>query len=179
MVQYLISDLHLDHENIIEYCDRPFEDVEEMNDVLIKNWNDTVNPNDEVIFGGDLTIAGTAAAFLKWIERLNGEIVFIVGNHDRTVIKKLDRVHIMQHYQFSAGEYDFYCTHRPENIPKNWDGWAVFGHHHNNYPDALPFFDPEHHRINISVELLDYRPIHIETILDCIERDERLSVAPN
>jgi len=87
MAQYLISDLHLDHENIIEYCDRPFEDVEEMNDVLIKNWNDTVNPNDEVIFGGDLTVTGTAAAFLKWIERLNGEIVFIVGNHDRTVIK--------------------------------------------------------------------------------------------
>jgi len=57
MAQYLISDLHLDHENIIEYCSRPFEDVEEMNEVLVKNWNVTVDPDDEVIFGGDLTIA--------------------------------------------------------------------------------------------------------------------------
>lgn len=177
MAEYLLSDLHLDHENIIDHCDRPFEDVEEMNQVLVENWNNTVDSDDEIVFGGDLTIAGTAAAFLDWIEQLNGEIIFLVGNHDRTVIDTLDRVHILRHYQFSVDGHDFYCTHRPEDVPRNWDGWAVFGHHHNNY-EALPFFDPEHRRINISVELLDYTPVHIETIIDCINRGERLDTAP-
>ena len=54
-MDYLISDLHLDHINIIDYCGRPFDTVEEMNDSLVKYWNDTVDSNDEVLYGGDIT----------------------------------------------------------------------------------------------------------------------------
>lgn len=178
MATYLLSDLHLGHDNIIEYCDRPFADVEDMNQTLVVNWNDAVDPDDEVIYGGDLTIAGTAAAFLEWTSKLNGDIVFLVGNHDRTVVETLDRVSVLEHYRFSHGGCDFYCTHRPEDVPRNWDGWSVFGHHHNNYPDEFPFLDPETRRINISIELLDYEPVPIETIIECIERGERLETAP-
>jgi calcineurin-like phosphoesterase family protein len=63
-MDYLISDLHLDHDNIIDYCDRPFSSVDEMNEALVEHWNDTIDPSDEVLYGGDLTIRSSAAALL-------------------------------------------------------------------------------------------------------------------
>lgn len=75
-MDYIISDLHLDHDNIIEYCDRPFDTVEEMNTTLVEQWNRVINPDDSVLYGGDLTIRTSAAALLDWVEQLNGEIVF-------------------------------------------------------------------------------------------------------
>lgn len=76
MSLYLVSDLHLDHENVIRYCDRPFTDVEDMNQTLVTNWNSVVAPADEVIFGGDLTISGSSSTFLTWTDQLHGELIF-------------------------------------------------------------------------------------------------------
>ena len=47
---FLISDLHLDHYNIIKYCNRPFSSVREMNYLIVNNWNTTVKDNDIVYF---------------------------------------------------------------------------------------------------------------------------------
>jgi predicted phosphohydrolase len=84
-VEYLISDFHLDHGNIIDYCDRPFGSVEAMNETLVERWNTAVGSDDEVLYGGDLTIRSSAAALLNWFDELNGEVVFLLGNHDGTV----------------------------------------------------------------------------------------------
>ncbi|MDB2253066.1 metallophosphoesterase [Halorubrum ezzemoulense] len=89
-MDYLISDLHLNHDNIIDYCDRPFGSVEEMNETLVEHWNDSIDPGDEVLYGGDLTIRSSAAALLDWLDELNGEIVFLLGNHDGTVLEEFD-----------------------------------------------------------------------------------------
>lgn len=48
------ADHHYGHLNIIRFCDRPFMNVEEMDETLIKNWNDTASVNDEVYILGDL-----------------------------------------------------------------------------------------------------------------------------
>jgi calcineurin-like phosphoesterase family protein len=57
MTIYFTADLHLDHANIIRYCNRPFQDVQEMNECLIKNWNSCIQPNDQVYILGDLVFA--------------------------------------------------------------------------------------------------------------------------
>ena len=45
---WLISDTHFCHKNIIEYENRPFRDVEEMNSEIIRRWNSVVAPEDAV-----------------------------------------------------------------------------------------------------------------------------------
>jgi len=172
-MDYLISDLHLDHDNIIDYCDRPFSSVEEMNDVLVEHWNTVVDPDDEVLYGGDLTIRTSAAALLDWLNELNGEIVFLLGNHDGTVLEELDRVQFVEEFRFEHRGVPFYAIHDPADAPSNWKGWLLHAHHHNNWPDRFPFVDHDSRRVNFSVELLDYRPLATDRLVDYLACGER------
>jgi len=81
-MRFFVSDTHFGHANIIKYSNRPFRDVEQMNEALIKNWNNTVGPEDTVYHLGDVALG----PWVEWdglLERLNGYKVLIVGNHDR------------------------------------------------------------------------------------------------
>ena len=78
---YLTSDTHFGHKAILEFCKRPFKDVEEMNWKLIQNWNNKV-PHDGLVFHlGDFAWGG-APFWRKIREQLNGKIILIKGNHD-------------------------------------------------------------------------------------------------
>ena len=79
---YFTSDLHFYHKRIIEYCQRPFENVSEMNAILIENWNKTVQPKDDVIILGDFCF-GTKAKWRNILNQLNGTKYLIIGNHDK------------------------------------------------------------------------------------------------
>ena len=59
MKRYVISDTHFNHSRILEYCQRPFDNVEEMNEVIINNWNKVINEDDIVYVLGDFCF-GTA-----------------------------------------------------------------------------------------------------------------------
>lgn len=77
---WVTSDTHFWHANIIHYCGRPFKEVTEMNEILIKNWNETVAPNEVVYHLGDFALAARAVETI--VPRLNGRINLILGNHD-------------------------------------------------------------------------------------------------
>ena len=82
---FFTSDLHFGHENVLRFDSRPWRTVEEMDEELIRRWNNKVAPGDIVYVLGDLiwkTLDGDAPALLK---RLNGQIILIKGNHDRFV----------------------------------------------------------------------------------------------
>ena len=79
---FLTSDLHLGHSNIIKYCSRPYSDVSEMNEDLIKKWNEVVTDSGRVFFLGDFGL-GSKEEVIRWGQRLNGRKVMIYGNHDR------------------------------------------------------------------------------------------------
>ena len=76
------ADLHFFDEDIIRYENRPFKSVEEMNETLIKNWNDRVDPEDIVFVLGDVS-AGDREETSEIIHRLKGHKILIMGNHDR------------------------------------------------------------------------------------------------
>ena len=84
------ADLHLGHKAIIKMQNRPFADVEEMNETIIANYNARVGKNDKVYILGDITHHLTEEEARKIIKRLNGVKHLIIGNHDK--ITKVDGV---------------------------------------------------------------------------------------
>lgn len=157
---FLSSDLHLDHKNIIKYCDRPFKDVHEMNYTLIKNWNKTVRKEDIVYFLGDFTMNRVPRQrVIKFIRSLNGKKIFVRGNHDKFLKS-------YKHFILNYKGESFYLVHSPWEIPSDWKGWAIFGHTHNKGS----FIDYKNKRINVSTEQTGYKPISINKIIQLIHK---------
>ena len=86
-MRYYISDLHFYHEMLLKKADhRQFTNVEEMNEYIIKQWNNKVNKNDDVIVLGDLSF-GNGIQTNEILNRLKGKIYLILGNHDHNFLK--------------------------------------------------------------------------------------------
>lgn len=80
-MNYYIADLHISHAHVIEYDNRPFSCIEEMDETLIANWNSVVSKNDTVYVIGDF-IWKKEQEWSPILEELKGNIVLIKGNHD-------------------------------------------------------------------------------------------------
>src|SRR5665647_813945 len=130
---YLISDMHLGHTNVIKYCDRSFINTSSMNNTLVRNWNRIISNNDKVYYLGDIAY-GKGSDPVYWINKLNGDITFIRGNHDTT-----NKINFVDFTIIEASGLKFYLVHNPANVPHNWDGWIIHGHHHNNNIAEFPF----------------------------------------
>lgn len=83
---FFTSDTHFCHSNVIGFCKRPFSSVEEMDEALIKAWNEVVPPNGIVFHLGDFAF-GDIEKWRPIVSKLNGDIVLIKGNHDIKQLK--------------------------------------------------------------------------------------------
>lgn len=83
------ADTHFGHVGIIAMSQRPFADVEEMDEALIRGWNAVVRPIDTVHHVGDFAHRATPARMKAIFDRLNGIKFLTVGNHDDSATKKL------------------------------------------------------------------------------------------
>jgi len=82
---YFTADTHLGHEPIIEKCARPFSNLREMHEVIRRNWNEIVGPDDTVYHLGDVALRGrgmSSAELARYLASLNGRIVVLRGNYD-------------------------------------------------------------------------------------------------
>lgn len=181
MNTWFISDTHFHHANILNFKDdngnliRPgFANAEEMNEYMIEKWNSVVKPEDKVYHLGDVVMKTGAWAF-EIINRLNGNIVLIKGNHDRARLNIYANhfKDVRSEIHMKTGEGDMVVfTHRPIRL-SGMDSYAfnVHGHIHQNIIDDYRY-------INMSVEAIDYTPVnwnelsrHILERKRLIERD--------
>lgn len=132
---FFTSDTHFWHSNIIKYCNRPFMDIEEMNEEIIKRWNDKIEKNDLVFHLGDFAFCGPSQ-YKTLLERLNGKIILILGNHDWRNIKegymsKFDGIY--QQLRIKVDDQRIYLNHFPFLCYEgSWRGvWQLFGHVHS------------------------------------------------
>ncbi len=161
MKEFVIADLHLGHRNILEYEPRPCYSVEEMDEFLIHNWNETISDEDIVWVLGDFALCGSDR-IIELVGRLNGRKRLIKGNHDKktpTFWKKAgfenyydSPIHRLIRQQWVV------LSHEPVPIEPEWIN--VHGHTHSQ-PTGL---NPNTHRC-VSVELINYRPILLDIVL--------------
>lgn len=76
---FFTSDTHYSHKNILNFSDRPYKSVEEMDEELIKNWNSVVDNGDRIYHLGDFTFDHDNVESI--LKRLNGQKFLIQGNH--------------------------------------------------------------------------------------------------
>lgn len=87
-MRYYIADLHFFHGAMNDRMDcRGFADMLEMNEYMIRKWNQKVEKNDEVVILGDLSW-GNAEETGALLKRLKGKLCLIQGNHDRFLKKQ-------------------------------------------------------------------------------------------
>jgi calcineurin-like phosphoesterase family protein len=162
---WITSDTHFFHENIIQYCGRPFADAEFMNEVLVENWNSKVKPGDKVYHLGDVFMGeGARENIGKLLSSLHGSKRLIVGNHDDIpfLAKGGWFKKVMLWRVFT--EWNLLLTHVPVHESSIHErivvagGVNVHGHIHNHESPKGPYF-------NACVEKHNYTPIHIEDVL--------------
>lgn len=171
MTIYFTSDLHLDHANIIKYCNRPFDSVEQMNELLIKNWNSVVNPEDEVYVLGDLVLSRPDRA-ISLVRRLNGQKFLIEGNHDKKLLKVPEFrqffVWVRSLSELKVHDIDAYrdtqsivlCHYAMRVWNKSHAGaWHLYGHSHGTLPD-----DPNSLSFDVGVDANHFKPLSYQEV---------------
>jgi len=180
---FLVSDTHFGHAGVCRFTRddgvtklRPWTDPDEMDEAMVKAWNETVKPTDKVYHLGDVVINRKA---LKTLHRLNGDKVLIRGNHDifrdeeyREHFRELRAYHVMN---------GMILSHIPvheESLGRF--GVNIHGHLHANrvkkprgydvktgtmlYSDEI---DTRYHCV--CVEQTDFRPILFEDVMKRIK----------
>jgi len=164
-MEFITSDLHLDNLKVIEYCNRPFLNVKEMNKTLIDNWNKLISNNDTVYFLGDLGYDDEdSKPIVHWLNQLNGNIIFIKGNHDIIDKNKAYNTYILKYKGFR-----FLLIHELDNIPENWNDWIIYGHYHNSDLKKFPFINIKNKRINIGIDLTNFYPMKMNNLIEKIK----------
>lgn len=186
---FFTADFHLNHANVIKYANRPFNSVEQMNQTIIQNWNAIVKPSDIVYFLGDFAFAGKEK-IREFRSQLNGDIILIVGNHDRTkksmtecgfyIPTNVDRR--FDHYMIcekilNVSLEPLLLTHSPYSVQKqdimdkfhvSFSMWNLHGHVHVPHATTI---NAEKREINVNVELWDYKPVSLAQIYQIIHQN--------
>lgn len=145
---YFTSDLHFYHKNIIKYCpeNRQYNDVDEMNEGIIKTWNETI-PDDAIVFIlGDISMGAKDKKVIELLERMKGRKFLCLGNHDSTSTCDTalgDQFEDVQfQYVLRIDGQKIVLNHYPFECWENGgteNGIQFFGHVHTQSVDGEPF----------------------------------------
>ena len=199
MTTYFTSDTHFGHKNIcgpngFEEKRKAFENSDDMDEHIINVWNKQVNPEDIVYHLGDFFLYTKYQKLLDTIDRLNGKIIWIAGNHDS---HKNGR-RINRYYLKKADESGPKVTFLPHGCRLIIDGYTLFLNHYGQLLGGRPKVFSIHGHIhaaktmfqnhinigldNIESEFEDLefgQPISLERLMDCIKEREAFMAVNN
>ena len=162
---YFTSDTHFGHHNIIEYCSRPFENVEDMDYKLIKNWNKVIKDKDDIFILGDFSFYHDKVKNKEILDKLKGKKHLILGNHDYdNVVPKECFIEIVPYKELKYNKNFLVLSHYPilSWNKKHRDSIHLFGHVHN---DNLGEYEKQN-CYNVGVDNNNSAPISINFIIE-------------
>ena len=166
---FFTSDTHFNHKNVNEYCGRPFESIEEMDQAIIDNWNSVVRPKDIIFHAGDFCF-GSKSSWHEYLNQLNGIKYLAAGNHDLNItpdrfkdVKQIFNIRIIGDdepdstgQRITIGHYpmiSWYQSHR--------GSWNLFGHAHgllSNNKKLSP------NQLDVGVDVHNFKPISYDEV---------------
>lgn len=178
---WFISDTHFGHANIIKYSQRPYKDVDEMNEMMVQEWNKLVKPEDNVYHNGDFAFM-PYDKFRQLLWRLNGHIYVQLGNHDKVItqhrndlLKQGKIVSIENYRELKIDGQMIVLFHYGQRVwNKSHHGSIhLYGHSHGSLP-------PHGKSVDVGVDCKEitheYRPIHLDEILKYMKTREEAVV---
>ncbi len=167
---YFTADPHYGHSAIIDYCNRPFKNVDVMNATLIRNWNNVVTDSDTVYVIGDFSMKGTEDRnyIARISNKLNGTKHLILGNHDN--LKPFaytdigfKTVHTALELNVGDGE-TWLLHHDPVASITAPDKIWICGHVHQMFKYCK-------NAVNVGVDVWNYTPVSINTVRNFITKE--------
>ena len=180
------SDLHFGHTSVINFDHRPFTDRDEMDECLIKLWNDRVRPDDDVYIVGDVIFRSQKT--VSWYMRqLKGHKHLIIGNHDRYWLyekgKGYDKQSIecfdeIRHEDFITDTLKVDGREEKVNIHlchyplAEWDkyyhgGYLIHGHIHNRTDcDSFRYLKTQDRALNAACCINNYTPCSLRELIE-------------
>lgn len=159
---FFIADTHFFHAKIIQFCKRPYENVQQMNQDLINKWNAKIKSTDKVFMLGDFSLGGRYQTE-EIAQQLNGNKTIILGNHDRLTNKAYLDMGFKEVYRYPILWNERYLlSHVPlSTVPEGF--YNIHGHFHNNAGSNIVLTPPNY--FCTSVEVINYEPICATEIL--------------
>lgn len=165
------GDLHFGHSNVLKFDGRPFPGIDEMDRVLIENWNARVQPGDTVYVLGDFYYRGEREA--KWyLRQLKGHKILIIGNHDAKMLKDQEAMKYFEDARpmmhVTDGNKQICLCHFPV---AEWNGyyhgtWHIYGHIHNRKNEVYDFMRTREHALNAGCMINNYMPVPFNELLE-------------
>lgn len=167
------SDLHFGHKNIIKYCNRPWDNVEDMNQGILDNWNSVVSPNDDVYILGDVCM-GKLNENIPLVSKLNGNKYLVAGNHD---VKAKTIPEFQKCFRWIKDYYELFIkeekkkqllvmSHFPMMVwHKNHRGsFMLCAHSHGSLKQTLPEYNGAGKILDVGLDVHNYHPISYEKV---------------
>lgn len=165
---WFTSDTHFGHRAVIGFCERPWDNVDDMNEAILDNINSTVKKGDFLWHLGDLSMRINKVKVAELSSRIRcAQKNLILGNHDNWPTRWY-----MENGWTWASRYpiimmDFLLlSHSQQFLSPTSTFVNLHGHCHNALPHR-----PNKQYFNLCVEVTDYKPVNLEYILDSIKKD--------
>lgn len=180
-MRYFTSDLHLGHENIIKFSNRPFTSglgrplLDFMHDTLAGNWDGVITKDDEIYVLGDVAFdfdLGTT-----WLKARPGKKTFVRGNHDPKPgskhwkeWEKIFEGRMFDYLEVKHGGQLIVMSHYPilEWNRGHLGSWMLHGHTHGN----LVYPHPNWRIADVGVDVWNYMPVSYLTLAKHMEGRE-------
>ena len=179
MKNFYISDTHFGHYNIIRLCQRPFQTADEMDKIIMQNWNQTVNDKDTVYILGDVAFSKGSKSPDEYLNKLHGRKIIIVGNHDYDISKNRQR-YLRQKVVDGIYDYLEIKDKLNEELKKivlshypilEWNGFFrgtlhLYGHIHNNIENQTSkIMQNIDNAYNVGADILNFTPRTLDEII--------------